>query len=58
MVVGLNPIAVTFIAAFDYFNKTSIVGSAISKEISIICFVSVTAVPVGITSASFSIASS
>ena len=39
--MGLNPIAVTFIAAFDYFDKTSLFWVAISKGISIICFVSV-----------------
>ena len=43
-----------YIAAFDYFDKTLIVLSATSGEISIISFTSVIGVPVGIASASFS----
>ena len=45
-----------YIAAFDYFDKTLIVLSATSGEISIISFTSVIGVPVGIASASFSFA--
>ena len=43
-----------YIAAFDYFDKTLIVLSATSGEISIISFTSVIGVPVGISSASLS----
>ena len=43
-----------YIAAFDYFDKTLIVLSATSGEISIISFTSVIGVPVGIARASFS----
>ena len=45
-----------YIAVFDYFDKTLIVLSATSGEISIISFTSVIGVPVGIASASFSFA--
>ena len=44
-----------YIAAFDYFDKTLIVFSAISGGISIISFTSVIGIPVGIASASFSL---
>ena len=43
-----------YIAVFDYFDKTLIVLSATSGEISIISFTSVIGVPVGISSASLS----
>ena len=44
-----------YIAAFDYFDKTLIVLSVTSGEISIISFTSVIGVPVAIASASFSL---
>ena len=44
-----------YIAVFDYINKTLIVLSATSGEISIVSFTSVIGVPVGIASASFSL---
>ena len=43
-----------YIAAFDYFHKTLIVLSVTSGRISIISFVSVVGVPVGIARAIFS----
>ena len=43
-----------YTAAFDYFDKTLIVLWATSGGISLISFTSVTGVPVGIASASFS----
>ena len=45
-----------YIAAFDYFDKTLTVLSAISGGIFIISFASVIGVPVGLASASFSLA--
>ena len=42
-----------YIAAFDYIDKTFIVLSAISGEVSIISFASVIGVPPGIASAGF-----
>ena len=46
-----------YISAFDYFDKTLIPLSATSKKgVSIISFVSFTGAPVGIASASFSLA--
>ena len=44
-----------YIAAFDYFDKNSIVLSATIGGISIISFTSLIGVPVGIASASFSL---
>ena len=44
-----------YIAAFDYFDKASIVLSGTSGVISITSFTSTIAVPVGIASASFSL---
>ena len=44
-----------YTAAFDYFEKVLINLSATSGGISIISFISVIAVPVGIASASFSL---
>ena len=44
-----------YIAAFDYTDKTLIVLSATSEEISIISFTSVIPVPVGIASACVSL---
>ena len=44
-----------YIAAFDYFDKNSIVLSATSGRISISSFTSLIRVPVGIASASFSL---
>ena len=44
-----------YIATFDYFDKTLIVLSATSVGVSIISFVSVIGVPVGIASASFTL---
>ena len=45
-----------YVTVFDYFDKTLIVLSAASGEISIISFVSVTGVPAGIATASFTLA--
>ena len=45
-----------YIATFDYFDKTLIVLSAKSRGISIISFTSVIGVPLGIASASYSLA--
>ena len=45
-----------YVTVFDYFDKTLIVLSAASGEISIISFVSVTGAPAGITTASFTLA--
>ena len=44
-----------YIAAFDYFDKALIVLSGTSGVISITFFTSITAVPVGIASASFNL---
>ena len=44
-----------YIAAFDYFDKALIVLSGTSGVISITSFTSITAVPVGIASASFNL---
>ena len=44
-----------YIAGFDYIGKTSIVLSVTSWGISIISFTSIIGVPIGITSASFSL---
>ena len=44
-----------YIAAFDYIDKTFIVLSAISGEVSIISFASVIGVPPGIASAGFTL---
>ena len=44
-----------YIAAFDYFDKTLIVLSATSGEVSIISFASVIGVPAGIPSTIFSL---
>ena len=44
-----------YIAAFDYIDKTFIVLSAISGEVSIISFASVIGVPPGIGSAGFTL---
>ena len=44
-----------YIAGFDYIGKTSIVLSATTRRISIISFTSIIGVPIGITSASFSL---
>ena len=44
-----------YIAGFDYIEKTSIVLSATARRISIISFTSIIGVPIGITSASFSL---
>ena len=44
-----------YTAVFDYINKTLIVLSATSGEISIVSVTSVIGVPVGIASASFSL---
>ena len=44
-----------YIAGFDYIEKTSIVLSATTRRISIISFTSIIGVPIGITSASFSL---
>ena len=45
-----------YILAFDYFDKILIVLLATSGRVSIIYFTTVTGVPVGILSASFSLA--
>ena len=45
-----------YIAAFDHIDKTLIVLSATSGGISIISFTSVTGIPAGIASASFTLA--
>ena len=45
-----------YLEAFDYFDKTFIVLSTKSREISIISFISVIGVPAGIASASFTLA--
>ena len=45
-----------YIASFDYFDKSLIVLSATSGVISIVLFSTVIAAPVGIASASFSLA--
>ena len=45
-----------YITSFDYFNKSLIVLSATSGSISIASFATVIGAPVGITSASFSLA--
>ena len=45
-----------YVTVFDYFDKTLIVLSAASGEISIISFVSVTGAPAGIATASFTLA--
>ena len=45
-----------YIDAFDYFDKSLIVLSATSGGVSIISFASVIGVPVGIASASFTLA--
>ena len=44
-----------YLAAFDYIDKTLIVLSAISGEISIISFTSVIGIPAGIASVSFTL---
>ena len=44
-----------YIAAFDYIDKTLIVLSATSGEVSIISFASVISAPAGIASASFTL---
>ena len=44
-----------YIAAFDYIDKTLIVLSATSGGISIISFTSVTGIPAGLASASFTL---
>ena len=44
-----------YIAGFDYIEKTSIILSATTRRISIISFTSIIGVPIGITSASFSL---
>ena len=44
-----------YIAAFEYIDKTFIVLSAISGEVSIISFASVIGVPPGIASAGFTL---
>ena len=44
-----------YIAGFDYIEKTSIVLCATTRRISIISFTSIIGVPIGITSASFSL---
>ena len=44
-----------YIAAFDYIDKTFIVLSAISGEVSIISFASVIGAPPGIASAGFTL---
>ena len=44
-----------YIAGFDYIEKTSIVLSATTRRMSIISFTSIIGVPIGITSASFSL---
>ena len=51
----ISKILSKYIAAFDYTNKTLIVLSATSGEVSLISFTSVIPVPVGIASASFSL---
>ena len=51
----MSKILSKYIAAFDYTDKTLIVLSATSGEVSIISFTSVIPVSVGIASASFSI---
>ena len=45
-----------YIASFDYFDKSSIVLSATSGSIFITSFATVIGAPVGIASASFSLA--
>ena len=45
-----------YIASFDYFNESLIVLSTTSGSISIVSFATVIVAPVGIASASFSIA--
>ena len=45
-----------YIASFDYFDKSLIVLSVITGSISITSFATVIGAPVGITSASFSLA--
>ena len=45
-----------YIAAFDYFDKSLIVLFATSYDVSIASFASAIDAPVGITSASFSLA--
>ena len=45
-----------YIASFDYFDKSLIVLSVITSSISIASFTTVIGRPVGITSASFSLA--
>ena len=45
-----------YIASFDYFDKSLIILSVITGSISIASFATVIRVPVGITSASFSLA--
>ena len=44
-----------YIAAFDYFDKSLIVSSVTTGNISIASFATVIGAPVGITSASFSL---
>ena len=44
-----------YIAAFEYIDKTFIVLSAISGEVSIVSFASVIGVPPGIASAGFTL---
>ena len=44
-----------YIAAFDYVDKTLIVSSATSGQISIISFTSVIGIPAGLGSASFTL---
>ena len=44
------------IASFDYFGKSVIILSATSEVISITSFATITGAPVGIASASFSLA--
>ena len=45
-----------YIASFDYFDQSLIILSATSSSISIASFAAVIGTPVGITSASFSLA--
>ena len=45
-----------YISFFDYFNKSLIVLLVTSDEVSIASFAAVVGVPIGITSASFSLA--
>ena len=47
-----------YIASFDYFDKSLIVLSVITGSISVASFVNVIGVPVGMVSASFSLACS